>query len=240
MLQCVRKASNALIRDFNELQVSQLKSSSFIESAYSRSAKIIRDGLYNYKNDSNFVFEGDAESEINSDYSWFLLPIDGKENFEKSIVCFAISVCLIYKNKAVAAVVDIPALKETFWAEEGKGAFLDSSSRFIKMRIGSKQRLSSCIIDCYNIDWNLLSNLLSHNFNLRIFGSIMLGFMYLALGRFDIILYSNIHKYKVLMGRLFLQESGYGKVTEKNGLVVAGNSALHQLLVSEINKNTAC
>lgn len=56
------------------------------------------------------------------------------------MVYFAVSVCLIHKNKVVAAVIDTPALRETMWADEKKGAFLENfRSRHIKMRVKSRE-----------------------------------------------------------------------------------------------------
>jgi myo-inositol-1(or 4)-monophosphatase len=221
MLDSVRNASKQLMRDFNELQISNVKSADFINKAYSRSKQIIQDYLYSYKKDYGFIFEDDAEQEVkDNDYTWFIMPIEGRENFSSCMVYFAISVCLIHKNKVVAVVIDAPALRETFWAEEKKGAFLeDFRSRHIKMRMRSRE---GGLID---VSGNLFNKLLPGNSNVRSIGSTILGFAYLAAGRHSGIVYSGVNKYKALLGRLFLQESG-GRLMEDNGLVIAGDIKL--------------
>lgn len=221
MLDSVRSASKQLMRDFNELQISSVKSANFINKTYSKSKQTIYDCLHDYKRDYGFISEDDTDQEVKDDtYTWFIMPIEGRENFSSCMVYFAVSVCLIHKNKVVAAVIDAPALRETFWAEEKKGAFLeDFRSRYIKMRVKSRE---GGLID---VSGNLLNKLLPGNSNVRSIGSTVLGFAYLAAGRYSGIVYSGINKYKTSLGRLFLQESG-GRLTEDNGLIIAGDIKL--------------
>ncbi|MDM8335437.1 inositol monophosphatase family protein [Wolbachia pipientis] len=221
MLDSVRSASKQLMRDFNELQISNVKSADFVNKTYSRSKQTIYDCLHNYKQDYGFIFEDDTDQEVKDDtYTWFIMPIESRENFSSCMVYFAVSVCLIHKDKVVAAVIDAPALRETFWAEEKKGAFLeDFRSRYIKMRVKSRE---GGLID---VSGNLLNKLLSGNSNARSIGSTVLGFTYLATGRYSGIVYSGVNKYKALLGRLFLQESG-GRLIEHSGLIIAGNIKL--------------
>ncbi|WCR57779.1 MAG: Fructose-1,6-bisphosphatase/inositol-1-monophosphatase [Wolbachia endosymbiont of Ctenocephalides felis wCfeJ] len=221
MLDSVRSASKQLMRDFNELQISNVKSADFINKTYSKSKQAIYDCLRDYKQDYGFIFEDDADQEVKDDnYTWFIMPIESRDNFSSCMVHFTVSVCLIHKNKVVAAVIDAPALRETFWAEEKKGAFLeDSRSRHIKMRV------KSCDRGLIDVNGNLLGKLLPGNSNVRSFGSTMLGFAYLAAGRYGGIVYSKVNKYKVLLGRLLLQESG-GRLVEDNGLIIAGDIKL--------------
>ncbi|AAW70723.1 inositol monophosphatase family protein [Wolbachia endosymbiont of Brugia malayi] len=221
MLDSVRSASKQLMRDFNELQISNVKSADFINKTYSRSKQTIYNCLHDYKQDYGFIFEDDIDQEAKEkDYTWFIMPIEGRENFSSRMVYFAVSVCLVHKNKVVAAVVNTPALRETFWAEEKKGAFLeDFRSRHIKMRMKSHE---GSLID---VSGNLLNKLLPGNSNIRSVGSTVLGFTYLAAGRYSGIVYSGVNKYKALLGRLLLQESA-GRLTEDNGFIIAGDVKL--------------
>ncbi|MCV3769632.1 MAG: inositol monophosphatase family protein, partial [Wolbachia pipientis] len=204
MLDSVRGASKQLMRDFSELQISNVKSNDFVNKTYLKSKQTICGCLYNYRQGYGFLFEDDLDQELKEDtYTWFIMPIESKENFSSCMVYFAVSICLIHKNKVVAAVIDVPALRETFWAEEKKGAFLeDSRFRHIRMRMKSR---NGGLID---VSGDLLDKLLPNNDNVRSIGSTVLGFAYLAAGRHRGIVYSRVNKYKVLLGRLFLQESG--------------------------------
>lgn len=212
MLDAARYASKSIMRDFNELQISNVKSADFVNKTYLRSKETICNMLGNYKQDYGFIFEDDATQDSN--YSWLIMPIEGKENFASCIVYFAISICLIHKNRVVAAVIDAPALRETFWVEEKKGAFLeDARSRHIKIRMKIREE---GLID---VSSNLLNKLPLQN--VRSLGSTTLGFAYLAAGRYNGVIYSDIGEYKTSLGKLFLQESG-GRLTENNEFVIAG------------------
>ncbi|MCM1002199.1 inositol monophosphatase family protein [Wolbachia pipientis] len=221
MLDSVRSASKQLVRDFNELQISSIKSADFINKTYSRCKQTIYNCLHDYKQDYDFIFEDNTDQKVKDDaYTWFIMPIESRENFSSCMVYFAVSVCLIHKNKVVAAVIDAPALRETFWAEEKKGAFLeDFRSRHVKMRVKSRE---GGLID---VSGNLLNKLLPNNRNVRSIGSTVLGFAYLAAGRYSGIVYSGVNKYKALLGKLFLQESS-GRLIEENGLIIAGDIKL--------------
>lgn len=221
MIDTAYHASKQLLRDFNELQICNVKSVDFINKSYLHSKQKIHSLLYEYNKDYNFIFEDDLNQEIkDSNYSWFIMPIEGKDNFASCIEYFTISICLIHKNKVVAAIIYAPALKETFWAEENKGAFLeDSRFRCTKMRINNHER---GVVD---VSSNLLNK--SSLKNIRSFGSITLGFAYLAAGRYSGVIYSGINTYEILLGKLFLQESG-GKLIQDNELTIAGNIKLEQ------------
>ncbi|MGL9682260.1 MAG: inositol monophosphatase family protein [Wolbachia sp.] len=221
MLDSVRSASKQLMRDFNELQISNIKSVDFINKTYLRCKQTIYNRLHNYKQDYGFIFEDNTDQETKDDtYTWFIMPIESRENFSSCMVYFAVSVCLIHKNKVVAAVIDAPALRETFWAEEKRGAFLeDFRSRHTKMRMKSRK---GGLVD---VSDNLLNKLLPNNSNIRSIGSTVLGFVYLAAGRYSGIVYSGVNKYKALLGKLFLHESS-GRLKEDNGLIIAGDIKL--------------
>ncbi|OEY86606.1 inositol monophosphatase [Wolbachia pipientis] len=219
MLDSIRRASRQVMRDFNELQISNVKSADFINKTYSRSKETIYTTLYNYRKDYQIVSEDDDFTINEEDYTWLTIPIEGRTNFINCIVYFTISVCLLHKNKVIAAAVDAPALRETFWAEEKRGAFFeDSRSRCIKMRVKNREE---GLID---VSGNLLNKLSITN--VCSLGSTVLGFTYLAAGRHRGIIYDgSTNKYKILLGGLFLQESCGGKVREDNGLVTAGISS---------------
>jgi myo-inositol-1(or 4)-monophosphatase len=83
-------------------------------------------------NKTGFVSENDTDQEIkDNDYTWFIMPVEGRKHVSSCIVYFAVSVCPTHKNKVVAAVIDTPALGEAFWSEEKKGALLEGLDHLI-------------------------------------------------------------------------------------------------------------
>ncbi|MCP4437861.1 MAG: 3'(2'),5'-bisphosphate nucleotidase CysQ [Aureispira sp.] len=61
----------------------------------------------------------------NYDYYWLVDPLDGTKEFIKRNGEFTVNIALIHQNRAVAGVVYAPCLDEMYWAEKGKGAFLE-------------------------------------------------------------------------------------------------------------------
>jgi myo-inositol-1(or 4)-monophosphatase len=63
---------------------------------------------------------------------WCVDPIDGTSNFVNGLPYFAVSVALMRKGKSVLGVVYDPVADEIFYAERGKGAYLNGESLPIK------------------------------------------------------------------------------------------------------------
>ncbi|UTO55271.1 inositol monophosphatase family protein [Neoehrlichia mikurensis] len=241
MLRAIRKSSKALIRDFNEiryLQLSYAAASDFTRSAYTRSNKIITEELYNYRQDYKVVFENYKDLSDIGEIFWFVIPMDSRTNFMNYIPYFTTSIALVKKEEVVAAIIDAPILQETYYAEKGSGAFAENGhSRYVKMHIGNKQSITRTVVDfsTNNSSINILINQLKGDgLILRSMGSITMGFVNLCTACYDIILYSQMHKYKASIGELFIKESK-GSVLIKNGVFIASNFALCELLSNKIN-----
>jgi histidinol-phosphatase len=63
-------------------------------------------------------FGGDGDSE----WRWFLDPIDGTANYVRGVPVWATLIALRRRDEPVCAVVSAPALHQRWWAERGEGA----------------------------------------------------------------------------------------------------------------------
>lgn len=70
--------------------------------------------------------EGDGEKELSDGYCFIIDPIDGTTNFIKGYQHSAISVGLAKDRELIMGVVLDPDLNNIFYAERGKGAYLNS------------------------------------------------------------------------------------------------------------------
>src|SRR5256885_6765438 len=61
----------------------------------------------------------------NSDYRWYVDPLDGTTNFAHGFPVFCVSLGLEHKGRMVAGVVYDPTRGELFAAERGSGAYLN-------------------------------------------------------------------------------------------------------------------
>jgi myo-inositol-1(or 4)-monophosphatase len=63
-------------------------------------------------------------------HTWIIDPLDGTTNFLHAIPHWAINIALEREGAGVVAAVTFnPAADELFWAEKGKGAFLNNERR---------------------------------------------------------------------------------------------------------------
>jgi len=59
-----------------------------------------------------------------SEYTWVIDPIDGTINFTMGEPIFGVSIGLLHKGKPVLGMISLPAIGERYWAEAGRGAWV--------------------------------------------------------------------------------------------------------------------
>jgi myo-inositol-1(or 4)-monophosphatase len=140
---------------------------------------------------------------------WCVDPIDGTTNFANGIPYFAISVALMKNHQSVLGVVYDPVANEIFYAEKGKGAFLNGVELPIKERVPTL-REAVAEIDLKRLDANLAAALAAHPpySSARNFGASTLDWCYVAAGRFDVYLHGGQKLWDYAAGALILEEAG--------------------------------
>ncbi|MFA6256951.1 MAG: inositol monophosphatase [Candidatus Paceibacterota bacterium] len=74
----------------------------------------------------NIHAEEEGKTDNGSAYTIVVDPLDGTNNFLLGIPNFSVSIGLLYKDTPVAGIIYQPILKQTFYAEKGKGAWLNN------------------------------------------------------------------------------------------------------------------
>lgn len=182
----------------------------------------------------------------NSEWLWIVDSLDGTVNFASGNPLFSVCLALLHKNKLLMGIVYSPIIKEFYFAEKGKGAFLNNK----KIRVSTiKDLQKSYIFLCEGGDKNrqrtgkILTKIYPKVTDIRKLGSAGLETAWVALGRGDAYITTQIESWDVAAGVLLVGEAG-GKVTdfkgrpwrpEKSNLVFS-NSKIHQNMV-EIVKN---
>ncbi|USG67118.1 inositol monophosphatase [Brevibacillus ruminantium] len=72
--------------------------------------------------------------ERNEDYLWIVDPLDGTNNYFIGFPYFSISLALQHKGDVILGVVYNPVAGQMFWAEKGKGAFLNGKRLTVNKR----------------------------------------------------------------------------------------------------------
>lgn len=145
-----------------------------------------------------------------SDGLWIVDPIDGTNNFVNGLPHFAVSVALVKNGHAELGVIYDPVSGECFYAERGKGAFLNGTP--LPLRSENK-KLNESIAGVeikYLRSGKLASrmNTLAPFGTIRSMGSSTLDWCYLASGRYDIYIHGGQKLWDYAAGALIFEEAG--------------------------------
>lgn len=200
-----------------------------------------------FPNHSIIAEETGIKKEI-SEYSWYIDPISATSNFIHGLPHFACSLALRKRDKFLFSVVLDPFYDELFFAELGKGAYLNDH----KISVSETNKLSKSILflgihNRGNISlksgFEYFKKVFTKISEYRRIGSTALQFCWVACGRADGHLNNHNDIFAVAAGKLTLEEAG-GKLTdfegrewsEKSNSVLATNGKIHQSLVNILKK----
>jgi myo-inositol-1(or 4)-monophosphatase len=250
MTDAARKAARGLNRDFGELaelQVAKKAPADFVSAADLKAEQTIFEALtkarpgYGFLGEERGMIEGTDKT-----HTWIVDPLDGTTNFLHAIPHFAINIALQREGAVVAAVTYNPAANELFWAEKGKGAFVNDK----RLRVAARTRLEEAVLATgipflgHGQHASFLKEL--HQISQRVagvrrFGAAALDLAWVAAGRFDGYWERDLNAWDLAAGVLLVTEAG-GRVTTAEGQedvlaagsVCAGNLDIHPLLLERL------
>ena len=251
MTRAARKAAPRLRRDFGEvehLQVSRKGPADFVSMADKRAEQTIVEELRTARPDWGMLLEEGGEIAGNPDKPrWIVDPLDGTTNFLHSVPHFAISIA-VEEPKAGGGseisqgLVYQPLTDETFWAEKGRGAWLQDA----RLRVSARRELADSLIGtgiphCGRGDaarWAKIYAAVGPEVSgVRRFGSAALDLAWVAAGRMDGFWEDGLDLWDTAAGVLLVREAG-GFVTDyrgadrafERGEYVAASGAIHSKL----------
>ncbi|MCA6227640.1 MAG: inositol monophosphatase [Phenylobacterium sp.] len=250
MSDAARKAARGLNRDFGELaelQVSRKGAADFVSAADLKAEQAIFESLskarpgYSFLGEERGLIEGTDKT-----HTWIVDPLDGTTNFLHAIPHFAINIALQREGVVVAAVTYNPVSNDLFWAEKGKGAFVNDR----RLRVAARQRLDESVLATgipflgHGQHARFLKEL--HQISQRVagvrrFGAAALDLAWVAAGRMDGFWERDLNAWDLAAGVLLVTEAG-GKVTNAEGgedvltagSVCAANLDLHPLILERL------
>ena len=234
MIAAIQKAARSLVRDFGEiehLQVSKKSLGDFVSTADRRSEQTLIQELSKARPSYGFLAEesGEIRGE-DPDYQWIIDPLDGTTNFLHGIGHFAISVGLQKEDEIVSAVVYNPVTDELFWAEKGKGSFVNQR----RLRVSARRNLDETLIATGAPFGNhgnpkqytaMIQRVMPLTSGIRRFGAASLDLAFVAAGRCDGYFETHVKPWDIAAGILLVKEAG-GYVSEINGdsnMLLTGN-----------------
>ena len=250
MVNAAYKAKRDLIRDFGEvenLQVSRKGPADFVSAADHRAEETIVAELRRARPRFGFLLEeGGAIEGDDSSNRWIVDPLDGTTNFLHGLPHFSISIGLERDGKPHAGVIYDPIRDETFWAENGAGAFLNNQ----RLRVSARRELPQALL-ATGLPFSarercpdhaaIAHRLAGETSGVRRTGSAALDLAYVAAGRLDGFWAYALAPWDLTAGMAIVREAG-GIVTEiaggtdpvASGDVLASNGHLHGALQEAI------
>lgn len=217
MSDAVYKAARGLIRDFGEiehLQVSKKGPKDFVTAADLRSEGILKEELKKARPEYGFLMEESGEEKgAEPSCRWVIDPLDGTKNFMHGVSYFAISIAAQENEQTVAAVTYDPIKDEMFWAEKGRGAFVNNQRLRVSSRVNAAEALVATGLpasheEALHQTLEDMKNISRHVSGVRAPGAAALDMAYLAAGRFDVFWNRRLNPWDVAAGILLIQEAG--------------------------------
>jgi myo-inositol-1(or 4)-monophosphatase len=178
---------------------------------------------------------------------WIVDPLDGTTNFLHGIPHFSISIAVEEKKpgggtEITQGLVYQPLTDDSYWAEKGRGAWLQDA----RLRASARRDLSECLVGtgiphCGRGDaerWSKIYAAVGPQVSgVRRFGSAALDLAWVAAGRMDGFWEDDLDVWDTAAGLLLVKEAG-GFVSDYRGgdqmfkrrEYVAGSGAIHSKL----------
>ena len=213
--------AGALLRDFYRKGVTtEYKGDvDLVTEADRASEKLIVERLHGLFPEHGIYGEEGTRSHLESEYRWYIDPLDGTTNFAHGFPAFCISMGLERRaasrsedGEIVAAVIYDPTRDELFTAEKGKGAYLNGAHIHVSRTPVLAEALVATGFPSHkrhqnpNIHFYHQFTLRSHG--VRRAGSAALDLAYTACGRFDAYWEFNLNPWDTSAGALLVNEAG--------------------------------
>jgi myo-inositol-1(or 4)-monophosphatase len=171
---------------------------------------------------------------------WIIDPLDGTTNYAHGYPFFCTSIAYEVEGRLVCGVVYNPIFDELFFAERGRGSYLNGQRLHVSSTGEMKQALlvTGFPYDLATSSRNNIDHFVAFLYNaqaVRRDGSAALNLSYVAAGRFDAFWELKLNPWDTAAGLLMLTEAG-GTATDFEGVpfdiykgqIVASNGVLHE------------
>jgi myo-inositol-1(or 4)-monophosphatase len=243
-----RKAGDALMKHFRQdwALLKKRGTAKEIATRYDKEVDrlIVEEIKRHYPRHSLLTEEG-GFLEGDPDWLWIVDSLDGTGNFANFNPFFSVCLALMHKNELLLGVVYAPAIDEFYFAEKGKGAYLNG----VKIQVSDVSDLSqSYILYCEGGEKDrirtrkLINSVYPLVTDMRKLGSAGLETAWVAAGKREAYFSTKIESWDVASGVLLVQEAG-GKVSDFQGNawkpqtsdLLFSNGKLHETILSLIS-----
>lgn len=218
----IRQAGDIVLSYYGKQLVrTQKERHGFVTQADIASEEFLIKALSRVVPEASFWAEESGKSgKSDSEYCWVIDPLDGTTNFSYGLPYFCISIALTHHDIPQVGIIYQPLLNELFYAERGKGAFLNGNT----ISVSAPDQFGQALIAIgfpYPRDEraqviDIAQAVAAQAHSIRHFGAIALDLAYIAAGRADGVLFAGLAWWDLAAGMLLIQEAG-GTITDFDG-----------------------
>lgn len=196
----------------------------------------------------NILSEEIGALDTSSDVKWIIDPIDGTINYAHGIPICCVSIGVEVAGEIVMGGIYNPFGNELFFAEKGKGSFLNDK----KIQVSKESNFAKSLLVTgfpYNTSGNknkpveVFAAIVNKDIPVRRLGSAALDICWTACGRFDGFWEYNLNAWDVAAGYIILTEAGGivtdfkgGKYSVYNKEILATNGLIHDEIIEIIKE----
>jgi myo-inositol-1(or 4)-monophosphatase len=164
--------------------------------------------------------EEDRVAPVRASHVWLMDPLDGTTNYARRIPIFSVSIALVRRGQPLVGVVLDPLRRECFFAERGRGAYLNGQ----RVRASSVDSFDRAVVG-YELaraprlrgqGLRLFAHFARQSVTARVGGSAALSLCYVGAGRLDTYMQLTLSPWDVAAGMLIAREGG-ARVTHLDG-----------------------
>ena len=249
LIEAARAGAAEILRFFNtRFKISNKEGvNNLVTEADHASEKAIMDVIRRHFPDHHILSEETGEIIQDSRYKWIIDPIDGTVNFAHGIPLNCVSIAIEHEGDIIMGAVYNPHLNEFYFAEKGKGAFLNDQPIRVSEQTNT---IHACLVTGFpytyinmpNGPLEIFERFVRKGVPVRRLGSAAIDLCWVAAGRFDGFYEHKLEAWDSAAGYLIVEEAG-GKVTDHEGnkfsvyqhRVLATNGKIHDEMVDIIN-----
>ncbi len=251
-IKAAKAASEILMTNFGKIETKDIVEKSkndFLTYVDESSEKKIIEMIHEVHPSHAILAEESGFNEQKCDYEWIIDPLDGTKNYISGIPIFAISIALRIKKTIEIGVVLDPVKNDIFYAQRGKGAFLNDEP----IRVSKRSELSACLFatgfpfkkkQILSEYLACFKDIFQQTSGARRMGAAAIDLAYIASGKFDAFWEIGLSPWDMAAGALLIEEGG-GEISDfwgnnqylQNGHIVASNGLIQDDLQKIIQKH---
>ena len=211
-LEAARDAARIILEGFEKSVESCVKGDAkgLVTETDIKAEKVILD-ILSSKSNYGIISEESGLLQKGGGPKWVVDPLDGTNNFARSIPLFAVSIGLMDGNESLLGVIIDPVNKKEYFAIKGGGAFCNGEkivhpkfdTDYIPMLF-----LNHGYAEVDRAKFKALSNLLASDFNILKLGTTAVELCYIASGSVDGFICSGDEIWDFAAGIVIAQEAG--------------------------------